>query len=261
MTPWAGSGDVTLPLLSSCTVRVHPIDSHRRLWSPQPGTGARPCKTLTWLLAALVFDSGSGPVVRRRHGLHQSRRAMGVEDVRNRHRAAEADRGPGPRRSAVPRAPSLPAPYRHQERRQRGRRRGSGAGRLSPSISDYDPASGAPPLAWVTLATKRRCWRLRDAAHLDRRVFALPQTGHEEPTGLIERRPADPTPPCERHVDRAEALARLADLKPDERRTLVLLAAGYTYREVGAITGWTYTKVNRCASEGRAALRAAAASA
>jgi RNA polymerase sigma factor (sigma-70 family) len=128
-------------------------------------------------------------------------------------------------------------------------------------VCEYDPASGAPPLAWVTLATKRRCWRLRDAAHLDRRVFALPQTGHEEPTGLIERRPADPRPPADRHADRAEARARLADLKPAERRTLVLLAAGYTYREVGAITDWTYTKVNRCASEGRAALRAGGPSA
>jgi RNA polymerase sigma factor (sigma-70 family) len=122
-------------------------------------------------------------------------------------------------------------------------------------VCEYDPASGAPPLAWMTLVTKRRCWRLRDAAHLDRRVFALPQTTHEEPTGLIDRRPADPRPPCERHADRAEARARLADLKPDERRTLVLLAAGYTYQEVGGITGWTYTKVNRCAAEGRAALR------
>jgi RNA polymerase sigma factor (sigma-70 family) len=128
-------------------------------------------------------------------------------------------------------------------------------------VCEYDPESGAPPLAWVTLATKRRCWRLRDAAHLDRRVFALPQSGHEEPSGLIDRRPADPRPPCERQADRAEARARLADLKPDERRTLLLLAAGYSYREVGQMTGFSYTKVNRCASEGRAALRAGAATA
>jgi RNA polymerase sigma factor (sigma-70 family) len=128
-------------------------------------------------------------------------------------------------------------------------------------VCEYEPESGAPPLAWITLATKRRCWRLRDAAHLDRRVFALPGTSHEEPTGVIDRRPADPTPLCERHAERAEARARLADLKPDERRTLILLAAGYSYREVGQITGFTYTKVNRCASEGRAELRAAEATA
>jgi DNA-directed RNA polymerase specialized sigma24 family protein len=126
-------------------------------------------------------------------------------------------------------------------------------------VCEYDPGSGAPPLAWVTLATKRRCWRLRDAAHLDRRVFALPQSGHEEPTGVIDRRPADPTPLCERHAERAEARARLAELKPDERRTLGLIAAGYSYHEVGQITAWSYTKVNRCASEGRAALAQVAA--
>jgi DNA-directed RNA polymerase specialized sigma24 family protein len=125
-------------------------------------------------------------------------------------------------------------------------------------VCEYDPGSGAPPLAWVTLATKRRCWRMRDAAHLDRRVFALPGTSHEEPTGLIDRRPADARPPADRHAERSEARARLADLKPDERRTLILLAAGYRYKEVREITAWSYTKVNRCASEGRAALRVGA---
>jgi DNA-directed RNA polymerase specialized sigma24 family protein len=118
----------------------------------------------------------------------------------------------------------------------------------------YDPDGGAPALAWVTLCLKRQCWRQRYSAHLDRRVAALPESRHEEPTGLIERRPADTTLLCDRVADRAEARARLAELKPDERRTLGLLAAGCSYREVGRITGFTYTKVNRCASEGRTAL-------
>jgi RNA polymerase sigma factor (sigma-70 family) len=49
----------------------------------------------------------------------------------------------------------------------------------------------------------------------------------------------------------AEALQRL---KPQEARALVLLAQGHSYREICAITGWTYTKVNRCVTEGRRAL-------
>ena len=53
--------------------------------------------------------------------------------------------------------------------------------------------------------------------------------------------------------------AQLAELKPAERRALGLIGAGYSYREVGEITGWTYTKINRCLSEGRAALRASRA--
>lgn len=46
----------------------------------------------------------------------------------------------------------------------------------------------------------------------------------------------------------AEALARL---KPQEVRCLLLLAEGYSYKQICEATGWTYTKVNRCLSEGR----------
>ena len=48
----------------------------------------------------------------------------------------------------------------------------------------------------------------------------------------------------------AEALRRL---KPQEIRALRLRAEGYSYREICDITGWTYTKVNRCLTEGRQA--------
>jgi RNA polymerase sigma factor (sigma-70 family) len=50
----------------------------------------------------------------------------------------------------------------------------------------------------------------------------------------------------------AEALAQL---KPQEVRALVLKAHGYSYLEICRITGWTYTKVNRCLTEGRQSLR------
>ena len=48
----------------------------------------------------------------------------------------------------------------------------------------------------------------------------------------------------------AEALGRL---KPQEVRALVLKARGYSYKEIADICGWTYTKVNRCITEGRRA--------
>jgi hypothetical protein len=38
-----------------------------------------------------------------------------------------------------------------------------------------------------------------------------------------------------------------------------LRAEGYTYKEICEITGWTYTKVNRCLTEGRRTLRERAA--
>src|SRR3954466_10248980 len=48
----------------------------------------------------------------------------------------------------------------------------------------------------------------------------------------------------------AEALGHL---KPHEIRALVLKAEGFSYREICAITGWSYTKVNRLLTEGRQA--------
>jgi RNA polymerase sigma factor (sigma-70 family) len=127
-------------------------------------------------------------------------------------------------------------------------------------LADYDPAAGAHPLAWLTTTVKRRAWRLRDNAHLDRRVASLPESRHEEPTGLIERRPADPRPLPDRVADRDEALHRLRRLKPDQRSALVLRAAGYTYAEIGERSGWTLTKTNRSLYEGRIALREGAGS-
>jgi RNA polymerase sigma factor (sigma-70 family) len=46
----------------------------------------------------------------------------------------------------------------------------------------------------------------------------------------------------------AEALGHL---KPHEIRALVLKAEGFSYREICAMTGWSYTKVNRLLTEGR----------
>jgi hypothetical protein len=64
--------------------------------------------------------------------------------------------------------------------------------------------------------------------------------------------------PPERVAERESAhrsLAALASLKPAETRALVLQAAGRSYRDIEAETGWTTTKVNRALTEGRAALR------
>ena len=50
----------------------------------------------------------------------------------------------------------------------------------------------------------------------------------------------------------AEALQRL---KTQEVTALVLRAQGLSYQEISTQTGWTYTKTNRCITEGRRALR------
>ena len=64
-----------------------------------------------------------------------------------------------------------------------------------------------------------------------------------------------PTEIAERRERTALTARALATLKPAERRALALLAAGLSYAEIGELCGWSYTKVNRCLAEGRAALR------
>lgn len=84
---------------------------------------------------------------------------------------------------------------------------------------------------------------------------AAPDAGREDWVGLI---PADADGPAER-VERREAIARsreaLQALKPQELRALSLLAEGYSYVEIGEITGFSQTKINRCLAEGRERFR------
>jgi RNA polymerase sigma factor (sigma-70 family) len=82
-----------------------------------------------------------------------------------------------------------------------------------------------------------------------------PEPGREDWVAMI---PASADGPPER-AERQEAIARsreaLQALKPQELRALSLLAEGYSYREIGEITGFSHTKVNRCLAEGREKFR------
>lgn len=116
-------------------------------------------------------------------------------------------------------------------------------------IDHFRPGSGAPPLAWLTLTLKRRCWALAKRGRRSR------------PGGLSLQleQTVDPRRSPEEQVEACEAVResalKLARLKPAERRALSLLGLGYSYREICEVTGWTYTKVNRSIAEGRAAMR------
>ncbi|HEV2075467.1 MAG TPA: sigma-70 family RNA polymerase sigma factor, partial [Thermoleophilaceae bacterium] len=71
---------------------------------------------------------------------------------------------------------------------------------------------------------------------------ALEQAGSAEPA------PDEQLLHYERLRVGAEAIGRL---KPQEVRCLLLRAEGLSYQEICEETGWTYTKVNRCITEGR----------
>jgi RNA polymerase sigma factor (sigma-70 family) len=123
----------------------------------------------------------------------------------------------------------------------------------------YDPEHGAHPLAWLTLVLKRECWQKSKSEHLDRRAGQEAELADGEIGCVLELIPDHRRSPQEAAELREEVRAvhhKLSQLKPQERRALSLLALGFSYAEIGEITGWTHTKINRCIAEGRAALRA-----
>jgi len=71
----------------------------------------------------------------------------------------------------------------------------------------------------------------------------------------LDGRAAEFAPTPEERLLRFDVVSRSAEalkrLKPQELRALWLRAQGHSYSDIGAITGWSYTKVNRCLSEGR----------
>ena len=102
-------------------------------------------------------------------------------------------------------------------------------------------------LPWLRTVVKHEAWALRR-----QRQRAAPVADDGEV----------PEPSSEAALthEQAERLERLRlgaeamrGLKPQEIRALLLRAEGYSYRQIQEITGWTYTKVNRCLTEGRRA--------
>ena len=89
------------------------------------------------------------------------------------------------------------------------------------------------------------------------RILASPLPPGEE-DDWVALLPAVSGDPAER-AERREAVARsreaLQALKPQELRALTLLAEGYSYIEIGEITSWSHTKINRCLAEGRERFR------
>jgi RNA polymerase sigma factor (sigma-70 family) len=83
----------------------------------------------------------------------------------------------------------------------------------------------------------------------------LPPGGDGDWISLL---PSSSDGPAEK-AERREAVARsreaLQALKPQELRALTLLAEGYSYAEIGEITSWSRTKINRCLAEGRERFR------
>jgi RNA polymerase sigma factor (sigma-70 family) len=107
---------------------------------------------------------------------------------------------------------------------------------------------------WTQTVVKHEALAVRQERE---RVLASPVPADEK-SDWVALLPSDGAGPAER-VERREAVARsreaLQALKPHELRALTLLAEGYSYAEIGEITGFSRTKINRCLAEGRERFR------
>src|SRR4051794_16402896 len=100
-------------------------------------------------------------------------------------------------------------------------------------------------LPWLTTVVKHEAFAVRRSSG---RVLLTEAAGDGEPDEIAWT------------DERAERFERLrvgaeamSNLKPQEIRCLLLRAEGLSYQEICRATGWTYTKVNRCLTEGRRA--------
>jgi RNA polymerase sigma factor (sigma-70 family) len=84
---------------------------------------------------------------------------------------------------------------------------------------------------------------------------ATPVPGREDWVAMLPAEVAGPAERAERHEAIERSREALATLKPQEVRTLALLAEGYSYREIAEITGYSPRKVNRAIAEGRERFR------
>jgi RNA polymerase sigma factor (sigma-70 family) len=108
-------------------------------------------------------------------------------------------------------------------------------------------------IRWTQTVTKHEALAVRQGRErlLGYRGRGTPGGASADPVALIPAASEGP----EEQVERREAIARsreaLQALKPAELRALSLLAEGYSYVEIGELTGFSQTKINRVLAEGR----------
>jgi RNA polymerase sigma factor (sigma-70 family) len=118
------------------------------------------------------------------------------------------------------------------------------------------PPRGPRDLArWTQTVVKHEALAIR--AYRER-MLSAPRAGEHEAVDRVAQIPTGGDGP-EGRTERRERVARsreaLQALKPAELRALTLLAAGYSYAEIGEITGFSQTKINRSLAEGRERFR------
>src|SRR3954454_19212655 len=111
-------------------------------------------------------------------------------------------------------------------------------------VGSLDPTT---ELAWLKVVVKHEALAVRRG-----RAGVAGVAGEEVDLDAV---PATAQRSVEERFESSERVERSAEvmrrLKRDEARALMLKAEGLSYNEIGERLGWTYTKVNRCITEGR----------
>lgn len=120
----------------------------------------------------------------------------------------------------------------------------------------YEGAEGAEALRWMLLVSKRCAWAIsrRRRGHESPHPILTEGSG-EEPAIVVAEERVGPAELAERSAETARIIALIQRLRPDERTALILFGLGCSYAEIAELRGWSYTKVNRSLSEGRARIR------
>jgi RNA polymerase sigma factor (sigma-70 family) len=110
-------------------------------------------------------------------------------------------------------------------------------------LDSLDPTT---EIAWLRVVVKNESLAIRRE-----RGESLPFEAVDADARAPENeRPVDELLASRERVKRsAEALRRI---KPDEAKALMLKAQGLSYKEISETLSWSYTKTNRCITEGRA---------
>jgi RNA polymerase sigma factor (sigma-70 family) len=116
----------------------------------------------------------------------------------------------------------------------------------APSTSEADL------VPWLKTVVKHEAFAVRKQRWRTPPVSALAGDDEDQATGE-QAAPETIEDEAERHERLRLGAEAMGRLKPNEVRALLLKADGLTYKEIQEETGWTYTKVNRCITEGRRA--------
>ncbi len=114
-------------------------------------------------------------------------------------------------------------------------------------------------IRWMQTVTKHEALAVRRNRERLLGATPAPAAGEEDEgdwTTLIPAQADGPAEQAERHEAIARSREALQALKPAELQALTLLAEGYSYAEIGELTGFSRTKVNRSLAEGRERFRA-----